>query len=564
MRMSLLAKMMTGFLTIAILTSIGFGITIVKLNGITTSSENIERVYFSNYEKYTTLSLNVERQVSLYRMYALTADAKIVEQFEKLAAENESIEQELIAAADSDQGKTLPREIQQLNKQYSGHVSATALPLIRSGDLAGAHKFMLVNASPLVAELTKKIAEAEKTNKENIQLQMKSVAEDTASIYALSIALSIIIFILSLGIGIFAARNIATPIKTLMDAMQEIAKGNLTKRNTIVRTDEIGALAKEINLMTDKLKAVIQKIQNASQQVAASAEELTSGADQSAEVTQQIAQSVSDVSVLVSHQSGTIDSTSAVARTISDKIREAATSIQLEAEQAEAAVSAAQEGNATIDSAVQQMNHIENTVDRSAQVVTKLGQRSKEIGQIVDTISGIAGQTNLLALNAAIEAARAGEQGKGFAVVAEEVRKLAEQSQNAAKQIETLIAEIRHDTDEAVGAMSNGTQEVRNGTQAVNAAGQAFMKIMGTIDIINRQSMNIAKTMGELETGTQQIVSSIQEINHSGKEMSVEAQSVSAATQEQSSSMQEIAAASRSLSQLAQELNSVGAQFRIQ
>jgi len=122
-------------------------------------------------------------------------------------------------------------------------------------------------------------------------------------------------------------------------------------------------------------------------------------------------------------------------------------------------VDRANDGGQTIELAIAQMGKIETTVNSSAQVVSKLGERSKEIGQIVATISGIAGQTNLLALNAAIEAARAGEQARGFTVVAEEVRKLAEQSQEATKKIAVLIGEIQGDTDNAVVAMNNGTRE---------------------------------------------------------------------------------------------------------
>ena len=114
------------------------------------------------------------------------------------------------------------------------------------------------------------------------------------------------------------------------------------------------------------------------------------------------------------------------------------------------------------------MTAIEKSVDLVASTISKLNERSQEIVQIVDAISTIAGQTNLLALNAAIEAARAGEQGRGFAVVADEVRKLAEQSQEAAKQIAALITMIKEDTKEAVSAMDTGVQEVKTGNAGGN------------------------------------------------------------------------------------------------
>ena len=210
-----------------------------------------------------------------------------------------------------------------------------------------------------------------------------------------------------------------------------------------------------------------------------------------------------------------------------------------------------------------QMNNIEMTVSRSAQVVTKLGENSKEIGQIVETISGIAGQTNLLALNAAIEAARAGEQGKGFAVVAEEVRKLAEQSKAAAERIANLIEGIQKDTEEAVVVMNEGTAEVKVGAEVVSAAGSAFEKILEMVNHVNRQSKEIATTMEEMANGTQHIVTSVEDIDKSCKKMSDETQTVSASTEEQSAAMQEIASASRSLAVLAQELNEESAKFKL-
>ena len=209
------------------------------------------------------------------------------------------------------------------------------------------------------------------------------------------------------------------------------------------------------------------------------------------------------------------------------------------------------------------MANIEKAVDDSANLVGKLGERSQEIGTIVDTISGIAGQTNLLALNAAIEAARAGEQGRGFAVVAEEVRKLAEQSQDAAKQIAELIGAIQNDTNQAVDAMNEGTREVRKGTEVVTSAGQAFGQIVNLVDRVSDQVSDISAAIEQMAAGSQHIVASTKNIDAASKEASAHTQTVSAATEEQLASMEEIASSSQALANLAQELQTEVAKFRV-
>lgn len=209
------------------------------------------------------------------------------------------------------------------------------------------------------------------------------------------------------------------------------------------------------------------------------------------------------------------------------------------------------------------MGKIEATVNSSAQVVTKLGERSKEIGQIVDTISGIAGQTNLLALNAAIEAARAGEQGRGFAVVAEEVRKLAEQSQEAAMKIAELIGEIQGETDNAVLAMNDGTREVKNGTDVVNTAGGAFREIVDLVSEVSRQVEEISQAMEQMAAGSQQVVISVKTSERLSKRSSNEVQSVSAGAEKQLASMEEIASSSQALAKLAEDLQTSVAGFKL-
>ena len=168
-----------------------------------------------------------------------------------------------------------------------------------------------------------------------------------------------------------------------------------------------------------------------------------------------------------------------------------------------------------------------------------------------------------MALNAAIEAARAGEQGRGFAVVAEEVRKLAEQSEAATKQISALIGGIQGDTEQAVAAMDNGTREVKLGAEVVNAAGQAFNEIVGLVTQVSDQVKEVSDTIEQMAVGSQQIVGSVNKIDKLSKEAAGQAQNVSAATEEQSASMEEIASSSQSLAQLAIDLRDAVGKFHV-
>jgi len=220
-------------------------------------------------------------------------------------------------------------------------------------------------------------------------------------------------------------------------------------------------------------------------------------------------------------------------------------------------------GEDTVSKAIKQMGKVEATVNSSADVVERLGERSKEIDQIVEAISNIAGQTNLLALNAAIEAARAGEHGRGFSVVAEEVRKLAEQSQEAAKQISGLISVIQTDTNEAVLAMNQGTQEVKIGTTLVGNSGEAFKEIQNIVSDVSGKVQAISASVEELSSSSLQIVDSVNEIDKLSGKSSEETQSVSAATEEQSASVQEIASASQTLANIAVELQKKASKFQI-
>ena len=360
------------------------------------------------------------------------------------------------------------------------------------------------------------------------------------------------------------ARGIANPISVILGNVQEVAAGNLAVAAIPARSqDEIGQLGSAINIMTGNLRKLIQQMGEASEHLTSSSEELTAGAERAAQTANQVASSIAVVAAGSEKQAGAVADTGSVVGQLSAGIQQVSANAGAISGHAAQSVDVAEVGRQSVDRAIRQMGTIEKTVTESAQVVTRLGERSKEIGQIVATITGIAAQTNLLALNAAIEAARAGEQGRGFAVVADEVRKLAEQSGAAAKQIGQLITEIQTETNQAVEAMNAGTQEVRFGADAVDAAGKSFTDIFEAIHEISEQMREISVVMEEMAKGSQQIVESVKDIDTISKESASQSQSVAAATEEQSATTQEIASASEALAQLAEDLTKAVHQFRV-
>lgn len=453
-------------------------------------------------------------------------------------------------------------EIEKLYQDYYG-ISKEVIKFSRAGDQIQGGDLVRGRSFEVYAALANKVQGLVSFNNDGAKAAKLESNEIYKSNSLYSNIIMVVAFIIAVAVAYFMVRDIRKSILELMRVSEAVSKGDLNVQAEVYSNDELGKLSTEYNGMIGSIKALISQIQKTSSQVAAASEELTASADQSAQVTQQIAQSITHVSEFSENQVDAVNVTTDVVQQMSAGIEETSATISMTADQTSEAVKAAQDGNESIKNAVMQMNNIEMTVSRSAQVVTKLGENSKEIGQIVETISGIAGQTNLLALNAAIEAARAGEQGKGFAVVAEEVRKLAEQSKAAAERIANLIEGIQKDTEEAVVVMNEGTAEVKVGAEVVSAAGSAFEKILEMVNHVNRQSKEIATTMEEMANGTQHIVTSVEDIDKSCKKMSDETQTVSASTEEQSAAMQEIASASRSLAVLAQELNEESAKFKL-
>ena len=401
------------------------------------------------------------------------------------------------------------------------------------------------------------------STKEYIKQEQEKYAEDAKHSRIILVVVNIIVIILSIIIAYLVSRGISRPVREVAESASKIANGDLSIANIKYQSsDEIGQLAEAFNKMLSNLRTIIRQVSISAEQVAASSEQLTASAEQSAQASTQVAIAITEVAGGTDTQRQHINATVKTTGTMTNGIQQVAENAINSIDMSGKTAVVAQDGRQAIEAAVKQMSTIDKKVGESSEVITNLGERSKEIGQIVDTISNIAGQTNLLALNAAIEAARAGEQGRGFAVVAEEVRKLAEQSQEAAKQIATLISEIQGETNKAVAAMNEGTREVSIGIDVVNTAGKSFAEISKMISQVSDQSKDISSSIQQIVKGNQEVGAYIEKMDEISKEICGQTQTVSAATEEQSASMQEIASSSQALAYMAVELQETVSKFR--
>ena len=381
--------------------------------------------------------------------------------------------------------------------------------------------------------------------------------------YANIMVFVMILIAISLLIIYLFNNRINMPLTKLIGSAKGLASGDLTTAVSVERDDEIGELAEDFKIMSNNFKKIITDVNRMAQQVASSGQELCSGSEQSAVGTQEIAQSIVKVAEAVAEQSTLIDKAAESVAVISNSINTASDSAEKTLENVESSAVSAKNGYTSVKSAIGQMENIDTKINEAAETVLKLGTQSKQIGEIVSTISDIAGQTNLLALNAAIEAARAGEQGRGFAVVADEVRKLAEQSQVAAKHIADLIREIQTQTTKAVEFMETGTQEVKLGSQLVGDAGKTFSEIVTKVDKVTLDVKLVVAEIKKIVQERDSMVKLIDNLEVIGTKTSDQSQNVSATVEEQAATLEQLAAVSRSLSEMSQELHKVVNSFKV-
>ena len=321
----------------------------------------------------------------------------------------------------------------------------------------------------------------------------------TNSIYILSIGAVIAGLVLSVVIGLLIARSVSRGVSALEQATSRLAKGDLTARAEFNSKDELGEVAGAFNHMAGDFASLIGELRQSADQVAGAAATLSKTSDRVSEVSK-----------------AQVDGAGSAANFIED-LNAAVKEI---AQRADGAVTAADEANAMSDhgqrvvaGAVQGIQQVASTVSETAGLMAALGQRSNQIGQIIQVIRGIAEQTNLLALNAAIEAARAGEQGRGFAVVADEVRNLAERTAGATAEISDMIKAIQSETGSAVAAMETGSRQVEGGVEQANQAMLALQQINGSVKRVVEMIQGIAAATRSQSQATDSITLRVEQIS---------------------------------------------------
>lgn len=398
-------------------------------------------------------------------------------------------------------------------------------------------------------------------------LGIDSNANYMNELYKTQLRITLILGIISMLIGgiiaFIVARKIVTPLTALASHTEIVAQGDLSQHIKVTTDDEIGRLVKSFEDMQSQLKSTITYVRETSDYVGDGALTLKQSVEHVTEATNQVAGNIQEISSSTETVTAGAEQNRVAIHEITEQIAEVSKVTKHISEEAISATNEAREGNEIIQSSVLGIQYVNRTAKISLQKTEQMNNRSMEVSQITNIISGISDQINLLALNAAIEAARAGESGKGFAVVADEIRSLAEKAATSANDITLLITEMKKDSNESVIAISEVVNKIEHESNAIHSAGETFKGISRLFDEMNNRIQHVTATIQHITSNSNQVLTTTNETVNSLQLTNDHTQSIAAAIEEQTASSEEMLSIATELNESVQTLKSQINHFKL-
>lgn len=481
------------------------GIGISGLLGINASNKALSSVY--NNHLLSINQLNELRNNQMLMRITLDAARQEQDSFEVMALNdkvrslifnNDNRYKTYTSKVVSEEEKKLQDAFNQARLSFGRDSVVPMIDLLQEGRLEEADKLRKGVLAPAFDKASESINALI-----NFQVEHAKRAYDSASRFSnmtriisiSSIAAGLVLTIFS---GIVIVRSINLGVAQLVAGASKLANGDLTSRIKSNSNDELGEVANVFNKMASDFSSLIKQVHDSSSGLTAAAGNLSSTAGLLHEGSQNQSRRAATMATAVENMNSSIG--------------EIAGRTERTSNAAGNARSTSEHGQQVVDQAVAGIRQIANTVSESTAIITSLGERSNQIGKIVNVIKDIADQTNLLALNAAIEAARAGEQGRGFAVVADEVRKLAERTTSATAEISSMINTIQEGTGDAVKSMKTGSDQVRNGVELANQAGEVLQQINSSVASMAEMIDQIAELTRSQHAASTEITQQVEQI----------------------------------------------------
>lgn len=389
----------------------------------------------------------------------------------------------------------------------------------------------------------------------SVMRNVDDIDKASRSMLRVNIIITLIAIIASNCIGIIISKTITKPINELVDNMGQAAKGDLSVKSDIHSKDELGELSSSFNIMLEKIKELVMKINGIMDTVSNTAEDLVKNAEGTTLSIEEVANTVQQIAQGSCKQSQDIEAVSIRTETLGKEIEKLNKYSYEMKSNSDYIINVNDNSKLVMKDLVDKTEQNDKEVARVSSIMEELNKSSSSIEEIVIVINSIAEQTNLLALNAAIEAARVGDAGRGFAVVAEEVRKLAEQSGEATKKIETIINDIKGRTVDAVDIVKNVKDVVKDQTNAVHETEETFEVISDNIESIGIKIKNMNDSLININEDKGGVLEGIEKVSVVSEEAAASSEEVSASTEEQFAAMQELSEHVGKLNGLVSELS---------